>query len=71
MMAHVVAREFTGTAPIGTGTVALILGVDSAADYDEATWIHDPDLNAVDSLPIEHWKLVGEGVEALRREPFR
>lgn len=64
-MAHVVSRQFTGTAPVGTGMVVVVLDIDSADDYDETAWIRDPDLGAVDGVPIELWKLIGEAVEPM------
>lgn len=49
-------------------------------DYDPAEWLINPDLSALDGVPVAHWKIVGDAVlamtveeiaEAERMAPFR
>ena len=36
-------------------------------DYPEVTWIINPDLSAVQSVPVKYWKIVGDTVTEMNQ----
>ena len=60
-MANVVDRNFTGTAPVGSGPVSLLRSVNTP-DYPAVDWIIGPDLSTL-TLASRYWKLVGDTVQ--------
>lgn len=63
-MATVVDRTTTGTPPVGSGTVRVLLSVHTP-DYPVANWIHNPDLSALAAVAQVYWKVVGDLVQEM------
>jgi hypothetical protein len=37
-------------------------------DYDESDWIIDPDMSAVDGVPVKYWKISGNIVSEMNQD---
>ena len=57
-MATLVNKNFTGTPPVGNGTVQYIQS-GNTPDFNPVDWFINPNLSALSGVPLIYWKITG------------